>query len=405
MSFLNKIIPESVSVLGDEKKMQLFGWLGDYLGGVWGTIIGGVTLFVIVATLRSTRKIDNKSKIFAIFAEMLRTHEEIVSSIRIGDLEGREAFREVLTDFYTSYKIAKELDFEVFKETYFDGWKGDGKSLPSRPYCLHTIDQLIDLAYMFTYYGPHPATSTLVGERFSIFPRDRLWSKLNDQKKVKVLSEIQGRLRKASGAQSDEHIGWRDKISIAHKQLNQGVHPHAQAIRQILLEAARRVRPLSQDGLINDLGNLAVAPGFGGHQNRLSHYFRNLFAAFTYIEESPLSVSEKNSLAKVLRSKLSNYEQALLVINIISHQGRAWREMGLVEKYMPIKNVPRYFFSFDENFDLKKQFPLVVFEWESPAENLEKNRFQLIEFIKINLRRIKQMLKKQAEDLPTTSRI
>lgn len=35
---------------------------------------------------------------------------------------------------------------------------------------------------------------------------------------------------------------------------------------------------------------------FKGHQNRLSHYFRNLFAAYAFIDSSRLSDSEKEAL-------------------------------------------------------------------------------------------------------------
>ena len=376
-SLLEKILPQDVSVLSDNEKMQLFGWLGDYLGGVWGTLIGGITLFVIVATWRSTRRIDNKSKIFAIFAEMLRTHEEIVSSIRIDDLEGREAFAEILSEFYLSFRIAKELDYEVFRNTYNEGWISKDAALPARPYCLHSLEQLIDLAYIFTYYGPHPATEALADERYLTFPKNELRSKLDEQKRAKILAEMQSRLKKINGAQNGEQIGWQAKISNAHKKLNQGIHPHAQAVREALTEAAKRVKRFSQDELIEGLELISGSPKLGGHQNRLSHYFRNLFAAFTYIEESSLSRADKHSLAKVLRSKLSNYEQALLAINIISHQGRAWRETGLVDKYMPIKNIPRYFFSFDERFDLKVQFPKVLFEWEILESKENRSRWRV----------------------------
>jgi hypothetical protein len=100
-----------------------------------------------------------------------------------------------------------------------------------------------------------------------------------------------------------------------------------------------------------------------GHQNRLAHYFRNLYAAYSFIESSKLTRKEKLDLGKILRSKLSNYEQALLVLNIRSHLGNAWEEDGkLVNVYMPIKNIPEHFFEFDKEFEMKKQFSGVTLE-------------------------------------------
>ena len=66
----------------------------------------------------------------------------------------------------------------------------------------------------------------------------------------------------------------------------------------------------------------------------------------------------------MLRSKLSNYEQALLALNVLSHMGQDWQSSGLLRTYKPIKNIPRDFFSFDDSFDLKKAFPYIDFEWE-----------------------------------------
>ena len=49
-----------------------------------------------------------------------------------------------------------------------------------------------------------------------------------------------------------------------------------------------------------------------------------------------------------------------------SHLGKPWKTTGLLDFYEPIKNVPRNFFSFDEqHFDLKTEFPDIEFEWQA----------------------------------------
>ena len=111
---------------------------------------------------------------------------------------------------------------------------------------------------------------------------------------------------------------------------------------------------------------------YGGHQLRLSHYFRNLYSAYSFIEETKLSSSEKIALAKVLRSKLSNHEQAVLALNIISHLGQEWERTGLVDKYQPIKNIPKLFLTFDRAFLLKDRFSYINFEWESAGQEVVK---------------------------------
>jgi len=258
--------------------MQYYGLLGDYIGGVWGTLVGLVTLGIVVATWRSTRRIDYKSKTYQIFAEMLRTHEEIVSSIRLGNLVGRDAIDTILSEFYFIYRTTRKI------VPSYDEW---------------SVDQRIDIAYTMTYYGLQLHTQRILSRY--------------DQPKLQGVADFVTKARQANERREDP----KDK---------------------------RR---------------------FPGHQNRLSHYFRNLYNAYRFIDRSDLSDAEKQSLGRVLRSKLSNYEQALLTLNIICHLGRDWERDGLTDKYEPIRNVPRDFFSFDEKFSLKQRFPSIDFEWEA----------------------------------------
>jgi hypothetical protein len=253
--------------------MQYYGLLGDYVGGLWGTAIGLLTVIGIFITLWYTRRIDYKSKTYQVFVEMLRTHEEIVSSIEVNELKGREAISLVLSEFYAIYKLVAQVAREGA------GW---------------SLDQRIDIAYTYTFFGPQFQTMKVL--------------KNYDQARIKLVAD-----------------------GVTKERMN------------------------------NDSDKRA----FKGHQNRLSHYFRSLFSAFTFIHESDLSKREKLSLGKVLKSKLSNYEQALLAINSICHLGQEWERTQLLSTYKPIKNVPKDFFSFDDSFDLKTRFPYIEFEWES----------------------------------------
>lgn len=261
----------------DRAPMQYYGLLGDYIGGVWGTLIGAITLLAVLATWWGTRRIDYKTKTYQVFAEMLRTHEEIVASIELNGRKGREAFSIILSEFYFLYRATRQF-------------------VPD--YAVWSVRQRIDVAYTYVYYGLQLQTQRVLGAY--------------DPALLKLVAD------------------------------------HATAERQ---------RSEGEDQP-NDKRS------FKGHQNRLSHYFRNLYAAYSFIESSDLSASEKLSLGKILRAKLSNYEQALLVLNVICHLGDAWQSSGLLATYRPIKNVPKDFFSFDDRFALKTEFPYIVFEWE-----------------------------------------
>ncbi|MBN9626924.1 putative phage abortive infection protein [Acidovorax sp.] len=251
--------------------MQYYGLLGDYIGGVWGTLLTALTVFGVFMTFWWSRRMDYRAKTYQIFAEMLRTHEEIVTSLRIGNQTGRDTFSSVLSEFYVIYKLTRQVvdDDAVWS----------------------TSDR-IDIAYTCTFFGPH-----IVSEEV-----------LKDYGVEKI------------------------------KQLFGEIHTARQTGK-----SERRQ--------------------FGGHQLRLSHYFRNLFSAYTFVDGTRLSMEEKLARGKVLRSKLSNHEQAVLTLNIMSHLGAEWERTGLVEKYKPIKNLPSFFLTFDRSFKIKDRFPYVNFEW------------------------------------------
>jgi hypothetical protein len=143
---------------------------------------------------------------------------------------------------------------------------------------------------------------------------------------------------------------------------------------------------------------------FGGHQLRLSHYFRNLFSAYTFIDEAKLSNEEKLSLGKVLRSKLSNHEQAVLALNIMSHLGAEWERTGLVERYKPFKNLPELFLTFDRLFKIKERFPYINFEWETTAHDTVKvHRIAFRQWTLVLLRRLPRRLTNRSSGPPSAA--
>ncbi len=266
--------------------MQYKGLQGDYWGGFFGTFITFFTSLLVLGTWWTTNKNDNKTKTYQVFTEMLRTHEDIVSSMRIGDAVGREAIALILSEFSFIYKAT---------QSHVPG------------YGVWSMHDRLDIAYTYMYYGPQLQTQRILS---SYDP---------------VLLKLIGDAVTAKQQRNARSIGSR----------------HRQRL-------------------------------FKGHQNRISHYFRNLFSAYKFIDSSDLSESEKQDLGKVLRAKLSNYEQALLLLNVMSNLGKPWKTAGLLDFYEPIKNVPRNFFSFDEqNFDLKIEFPDIDFEW-APKPTLGK---------------------------------
>lgn len=105
---------------------------------------------------------------------------------------------------------------------------------------------------------------------------------------------------------------------------------------------------------------------FGGHQIRLSQYFRHLFQTVTYINGQPpkiLCYEEKYEYIKTLRAQLSPHEQVLLFYASMSVLGEGWEgahlnnpNKQLITKYNLVKNI----FSFHPRYS--KYHPCVKFE-------------------------------------------
>lgn len=294
---INKLLPLPSASSPAHEGMQYYGLLGDYIGGVWGTLLTALTVIGVFLTFWWSRRMDYRAKTYQLFAEMMRTHEEIVGSLRIGSKVGRDIFSSILSEFYVIYKLTRDVVVDD---------------------AIWSIADRIDIAYTCTFFGPH-----LVSEE--------------------ILKEYgPERIRRLFGS----------------------VHTERQAGR-----SERRQ--------------------FGGHQLRLSHYFRNLFSAYTFIEGTKLSDEERLALGKVLRSKLSNHEQAVLALNIMSHLGAEWERTGLVEKYKPIKNLPSFFLTFDRLFKVKDRFPYINFEWETTArDTVRVHRFVIWRWSLVLLRRL-----------------
>lgn len=106
-----------------------------------------------------------------------------------------------------------------------------------------------------------------------------------------------------------------------------------------------------------------------------------------FIDGSNLTRAEKLSLAKIVRTKLSNYDQALLALNVMSHFGFEWEARGIVQRYKPFANVPQHFFGIESKFSIKDRFPDVAFEWEGAIDKRPTYRSFGVDRWTVTLRR------------------
>jgi hypothetical protein len=88
-------------------------------------------------------------------------------------------------------------------------------------------------------------------------------------------------------------------------------------------------------------------------------------------KEKSLTLNEKKSYVKLIRTQLSTPEIGIIFLNSISHLGRAWSDNKLVEKYEIIKNLPKNYF---ECVNPERFYPKLNFEYKE-FDNFIQNNF------------------------------
>ena len=114
---------------------------------------------------------------------------------------------------------------------------------------------------------------------------------------------------------------------------------------------------------IKSRGNLLYEP-LDGHQSRLGHYYRHLYQTVAYVDTQSLDI-EKYDYVKTIRAQLTNYEQALLLVNSLTPLGKQWWDKGLLKKYRMVQNIPQDFFNPKYEIDIDRFFDgSNDFEWQ-----------------------------------------
>lgn len=77
---------------------------------------------------------------------------------------------------------------------------------------------------------------------------------------------------------------------------------------------------------------------FHDRSQNLSHYYRFLYNAFKFIDESEITEEAKRKYANILRAQISNYELIMLFYNSLSTDGSKF--IFFFEKYAVLDNLP-----------------------------------------------------------------
>ena len=315
------------------------GEIGDTIGGIMGPFVAIVASFLTFlaflmqyqaneiqkSELKRQSILHDKEQFEAKLYQMLDVYNQNVARLRAGDLEGKKAIPELLSEFHFIYRCVRYA-YNSVKESDIASLVTDKEQREDMLLYMNDVIKdvgaenlvLMKFAYSLFFYG---------------FPR------VNPYEKYK-------------GKYVLENLIYQSLLHILFEK---------SAIRY-------------QDYFISDKISLLRYPTrymahykmMKGHNEELGTYYRQMFLFFKAISDVDEIIADENQkyrYAKLLRSQLTDCEQALLYYNSMSEMGTEWNKrnasqgntrqgMGLVARFRLIKNIPgNYpFFGFTPDF-------------------------------------------------------
>ena len=369
------------------------GQLGDFIGGIVGTVFSLAGVILLYITLRAQRENFHRERLESNFFEMIRFNRENLNEMMFAykAKEYTEEFKEatvehkyekraVLKKIFDQYKEAHEelKDYfnrkkinEIYQDSYYK-LLSKNQTIIERDITLFEFAR-IDIIYLIIFFG--------VGDD----GKETIKSVLKDKYKSDFLDWILSIAALKPKMDSNYWNTWR------YNRIANLVFDDIDTFLQLRKEghwSTKTLHPVSIPG--GPTGNIVYDPYYpdnyvkyyGGHQFRLGHYYRHLFQTVRFIDkEELLNFKVKYNYIKILRGQLSTYEQILLFINSISTIGRTWelesrnnpseeisKNSQLITKYNLIKNIPND--KVMEGLTLSNYYPYVEYETFQDKERL-----------------------------------
>lgn len=297
-----------------------YGEVGDAIGGTVTPIVTFIALLVAAAAfiVQYIALIKQKEQMLQNYVDnrfysMLDVYNRNCESLKAGDIVGKAAAQELSGEFYYTYCIVNDV-YNRFFEHYVSSTEIDPVFISQINILIKELNNDLDkkrtfltkVAYGLFYEGIHYT--------YPYNDKTKVYFNLVELLKDKLKNYI---FVKGQGHYDD--VLKSDTIKIS---------PHSYSFQYEL---------------------------FGGHNETLGCYYRQLFQIVDYISKIDpkiLSEEEKYNHIKILRAQLSEYEQFLLFYNSLSDYGEIWNQkqefkkgrinykMGYIARYKLIKNIP-----------------------------------------------------------------
>lgn len=330
------------------------GQIGDFIGGVVGTIISAAGFIYLYYTFNSQREAFQRERLENKFFDLIKLHRENVNELKFDAtklaedddslfiekvaFEGKSVFKVIFNQVIMCRNELRPLfkRQKVHLPEYED-------QLLKNPFIIKNkldIDLLaqIDICYCIVFYGLSSEGLLLLEDLFK------------NRYKPEFIKVVLRFISLKPANDNQILIKW---IALTKSKSRRKIVEMVEAVYSWRRNKASVARSPYSD-FAQDYHN-RYTKYYGGHQFRLGHYFRHLFNTVKFINlQSHINYAVKYDYIKTLRSQLSTYEQAVLFLNSASALGEAWEinpesstskdfsyfDFELITKYNLIKNIP-----------------------------------------------------------------
>ncbi|WP_406843722.1 putative phage abortive infection protein [Flavobacterium soyae] len=309
--------------LGKNILLPETGQVGDFIGGVVGTLFSLAGFILIVISIFDQTRFVTRERFENKFFDLLKLHRENVLELGNDNNNGRKEIHDIFNQFLECKKeIMPFFKLKKIKSVYTPEYLNE---LENTIKVTHPEIDLIQLAklnipYIIVFYGIGAIGKDTIKDIFENKYKSTFYEPILDfismkpiknsvfYSKWETIDKMSSHTKKVTAFKIIRELRNNQKISSSHEYY------------------------ITKKATENMYSNSFVKY-YGGNQYKLGHYFRHLFHTFNFINNnSKLAKNEKYFYAKTLRTQLSTHEQALLFINSLSFLGLSWELLPKIKK-------------------------------------------------------------------------
>lgn len=355
---LNEIKPPEHGSNDIERELSRRGLIGDYIGGIVGTIFSLVGVALLIRTFQEQRISFERERFETRLFEQIRIHRDNVQELEYTFYEEaldptkhapktafkRKVFKTIFSDFSKMYNetlpfFEDEDPRVIYQPDYLKTLK-ENITITERKISFTKLAQ-IDILYSILFIGLSKSDFATLDKLF--------FKRYLPSFYLQIMNYLKGKPKRDSTSWKLWNSFSEDEDRVFFFQ-NKDFIELPDTLDPALLQRRTTMIKSIYNALFVESKHYKY---YGGHQFRLGHYFRHLYQTIKSVDDSPLfSYLDKYKYIAFVRAQLSTYEQVIFFLNSLSSFGRVWElenqkdprtdfsiNRQLITKYNLIKNI------------------------------------------------------------------